>query len=892
MKRKLYLGVSLSQLKNLIDNTNFKVITPSPQAARTLKVPHYSLENIASESLRETSLGVATALQSSRLLRAAVSEVIQTLDIEGTARAVNDAIKAILRAGINVNELVSLSSSRTQQLARLAQAYTRFLRQESIVDSAELFWQFSNINNHIFARLFVYGYFNPGIDQLHFLNKIAGDGSVIILPGADKNTFTNYQETVDWLENNGWEVEVLSETSATLGEQLQDCFLQEKNLPSGIEAHVYPHLEAEVRGVLAQVKSLLSKGISASEVVLVARDDAKYGSTLLDIAQEYNLPVRAFYGVPLISTRLGAWIELLVEVIQEKFRFESTAKLLSHPLCCHLSATVWQEARKQHPATLLEWQKLGVNLSLLDCHYQDTRANWVEKMQDILNKFKIRKGCGRWAREIVAYYKFQDALVNLAKPEDEVINLEEFTSEITDILALLTVPAQPGRGGVELHTPLSLFGAAYKHVFVLGMVEGILPAAIKDDPMLDFYERKQLRKQKFNLEDAAASAQREEVSFYNLLQVPIDNIVFSYPEMIDGKGSLPSPYLARLGLPFVSLPELPVASIEEARKIYLRQDIIKNNSENNLQNNYQDNLLTDNVLPHAINAWSIEKRREGAEAYDEYDGVINLPLDFSQRVFSASQLTALGQCAFKWFVSKLLKIQELEEAEEELTALLKGNLYHRSLELALSNVKDLEQITANLEAAFLQAEKDSQIPMLSAWEARRSEHLKVLNRACNQPDFYQQGAEILRLEAEFTEKWNGLNVTGKIDRIDRTSQGLVLLDYKTSSTAPPGIKNEAGKAIIDIQMPLYMDIAGALFPGETVSDGYYYSVTKGKKIGSRNKNESVTETLQAATEKIKNHLEQGDYPVEPDIDQKACSYCAYDLICRKGSRQSRKGGAV
>jgi ATP-dependent helicase/DNAse subunit B len=197
-------------------------------------------------------------------------------------------------------------------------------------------------------------------------------------------------------------------------------------------------------------------------------------------------------------------------------------------------------------------------------------------------------------------------------------------------------------------------------------VEGILPAPIQDDPMLDFCDRKQLRRQGFNLLDAAASARREGISFYSLLQVPTRSLIFSYPQMIDGDGTLPSPYLTQLGLKAVSPPPLPIASIEEARCIYLRQD----------------NLLEDEVLPHAANAWVIEKRRESAAVYDKYDGVINLPLDLSTRVFSASQLTALGQCGFKWFAHKVLKIQGLEEAEEELSALIRGNLYHRSLELA------------------------------------------------------------------------------------------------------------------------------------------------------------------------------------------------------------------
>lgn len=152
----------------------------------------------------------------------------------------------------------------------------------------------------------------------------------------------------------------------------------------------------------------------------------------------------------------------------------------------------------------------------------------------------------------------------------------------------------------------------------------------------------------------------------------------------------------------------------------------------------------------------------------------------------------------------------------------------------------------------------------------------------------KQDAQILQPETKFTGEWYGLKVTGSIDRIDRTPQGLVLLDYKTSSQAPPGVKDESGKANIDIQMSLYTHVAStALFPGETVHDAYYYSVTKGKKISKTKPSE---ETLQAIAEKIKNYLQKGYYPVEPDINQEACRYCAYDLVCRKGVRQSRKGG--
>lgn len=871
MKRFLYINSLKTELtQQLANDSNFRVITSTSQVARALKVPHQSLETLAKQCLLEEGIRVAPILLALRLLRTSVSTVIQTSDVEGTTHAFSTTVKAILRAGINLESLATVSSIRTQLLARLAQTYVRLLRERGMIDPAEVLWQASDV---ITKRqpVLIYGYFHPRIDQLNFLNAIADDKSVMVLPCPKSINFVDIQKAVEWLQQQGWEIQVLEETNSSVGEQLQNSFLNGTIAPPEVKAHIYPNLELEVRGTLAQVKNLLSKGTPANEIVLVARDDAFYGPTVLDVAYEYKLPVRALYGVALNATRLGAWVQLLMQVIQEKFPFELTARLLRHPLCFALSAQVWQEARKKHPSDLLAWQSLGVNLSLLDWPHEDTRANWVQRMQDVLKKFDLRQGAGRWAREIVAYYEFDEVLVDLSKPEEEVIGLGEFAADVIGSLGLVTVPAQPGRGGVELHTPLSLFGAKFQHVFVLGAVEGILPAPVQDDPILDFYERKLLRQQGFEFEEAAQVARREVISFYALLQTLTQSLTFSYPQMIGKVASLPSPYLSRLRLQAVQPPPLPIASLEEARQIYLRRNT----------------LLEDDVLPQAVHAWNVEKQRESANSYDEYDGVIGLPLDPDRRVFSASQLTALGQCPFKWFANKVLKLAELEEAEEELSSELRGSLYHRSLELALLSTSDLSKIIENLETAFLQAEQDLQLPVLSAWEARRSEHLKVLNRACVQLDFCQPEAEFFHVEQKFTGEWYGLKVKGQIDRIDRTPQGLVLLDYKTSSQAPKGIKDESGKTNIDIQLPLYIHFATTtLFPGETVHEAYYYSVTKGKKLA---KKQPSQETLEVFAQKIKTYLQTGYYPVSPDVDQNACQYCPYDLVCRKSSRQSRKG---
>lgn len=366
MKRFVYVNLPYNYLiQQLTKCPSLKVVTPTSQAARALKVPHQSLETLAKPSLVEAGIRVAPILMALRLLRTSVSTVIQTSDIEGTTRALSSAVKAILRAGINLESLATASSNRIQQLSLLTQTYVILLRERGMIDAAEVLWQASDVTAKR-QPVLIYGYFHPRIDQLNFLNAIAGDGSFIVLPCPEFSSFVDTQKAVEWLQQQGWEVQALEETNPSLGTQLQGCFLNGTIAPPEVKAYIYPHLESEVRGTLAQVKILLSQGTPANEIVLVARDDTLYGPTVLDVAYEYKLPVRALYGVPLNATRLGAWVQLLLEVIQEKFPFESTARLLRHPLCSALSALVWQEALKQHPSDLLAWQSLGVNLSLLD----------------------------------------------------------------------------------------------------------------------------------------------------------------------------------------------------------------------------------------------------------------------------------------------------------------------------------------------------------------------------------------------------------------------------------------------------------------------------------------------------------------------------------------------
>ncbi|WP_052049710.1 PD-(D/E)XK nuclease family protein [Leptolyngbya sp. KIOST-1] len=929
----------------------YQIVTPSRLAARALAKPHEPLHRLAIKALEPGGKKIAPDLTAQRLFRQVVQDIVQPVDGLGTARAWLPGVRSLLQSSPNLST-VTAASERTAQLFAVARAYQTALDEQGLIDGAYLHWRAAEgqVNPQ---PVLVYGYFQPRPDELAWINALAAEESVLFLPIADSPLFADSQASVDWLVAQGWQVigepRSLGSSEGTrtqgssrdqaattnsrqnpgffpaeqnpgifaIGESLSQVFCGDRSQGSsggediavkseqnpGIAspgqtpaiAYAYSTLDAEVRGTLAQVKALLNDGILARDIAIVARDEVAYGPKLIDIAWEYGVPLRALYQTPLLSTRLGTWLNLLVDVLDAKFPFEGTARLLSHALASNPDRDFWATARRQHPQGFAAWKTLAqehldLDLDLLaQINQARRRDTWVDLWQRILGRFDLRRRCARWARESLAFNTFRSALGELAEPEEEILSWGDFRQELRDLLDSLTVPAQPGRGGVELHSPRSVVGARYAHIFVIGMAEGVLPAPIGNDPLLDFFERQQLRPQGVMLPSAAEMARREALNVYFLLQTVTTAVVFSYPQLEGRKELLPSPYLAQLGLKpseppmgaMVSDRPLAIASPEEHRRTVLRHTSLIPDAE-------------DPVLLAARHAYEIEQGRESSNAANEYDGVIGIPFDYSDWPFSVSQLRNLGQCPFKWFAQKLLKLGPPEEINDDLDPSQIGQLYHRVLELVLAEWKEASEqalsdpdfFSDTLNAAFAQAERDILPPNLPAWTLRREEHLRVLALALQDPSFLPTGAEPVLLEGDFEGEWHGMKVRGRIDRIDRTDVGLVLIDYKTGKSRPTGIKDQTGKACIDLQLPLYREAAGPARFDEPVADAYYYSIRGRAKIALSSK--APQHELPEAIERCKAHLEAGHYPVQPDTERKACAYCDFDALCRQGDRLSRK----
>ena len=594
-----------------------------------------------------------------------------------------------------------------------------------------------------------------------------------------------------------------------------------------------------MRGVLARVKHLLDDGVEPADVYLIVRDENLYGPLILAVAREYGIQVAAYYAVPLKNTRVGSFVKAFITLLEEGYPYEATTRFLGHPLTDSLDSEAWASIRQAHPQTLSDWGKLGLTLPTLPAYA--SRADFVQVLSDIWEAFELRL-----PREVTARSLLAETLGQL-EPTFELPR-EQFLAELDDILHTLTVAVKPG-SGVSVHTPLAVLGAKLPHVFVLGLNEGVFPPDLRDDAALDFLERKHLRAAGVPIETAPYAVWREQLSFHSLLRGVQDSLTLSSSEQLGGALSHPSYYFDLLGLSPVEVRETQTVSEQEQRAA---------------------KLLTERGL--GTHGFEVEQARESVGVFNEFDGVTGVPVDVSEHIFSATQLTHLLSCPFKWFAAYVLKAEPPQEFEED--ALLKGNLYHTTLELLAQKTRDAPDVRdamlAVLDATFIEAEAVVNIPDLPAWSAKRLELLAVLRDAIRAPGFIGQDAAVLATEQQFTSSWQGFKVRGRIDRLDKTPDGLVITDYKSGSYISQP----------DVQLNIYETAASELHPGEAVS-ARYYSLKEAKPLKDRTPDD-LSERLETA----KKALATGVFP--PIASKDNCEYCAYTSVCRKGPRLAKK----
>jgi len=976
--RSLHLSPNFDLIQLRPYAATHRILTATPAIARRLGVAHQSLEQWARQILARQGWAVISPWRSQPLLIEAIADLLPNADSVAMAQWLRPTVRSLLQSGANLalsgTEATSIAlAPKVHQVLAIAQNYREKLQRRAWVDPAELFWQalrVAAVAQLAPEPIVVCGYLHPAADWLAWVEAIAAPGSHLVLPCSAADWFSATRDAVAQLQAQGWTVcepeidhqnaqaEPGNDVTRSASSPVSSANTQINHLETDPATDTatdtatgtttqttinttatytaYPDREAEVRGVLAQIKHTLATGCQEQELAIVVRDQSgqnDYPALLAAIAWEFGVPLHWARSQTLKETRLGAWTNLFLETWQQNFAFEVTASWLQHPLTPTHRLPSWNKVRRKRPDFRQAWEELGVNFAPIEAWKKTTRSAWVKRFQQVLDVWQIESRCQAWAEEITAFESLQDALTEYAQSDGagdragdlsgdllgnlsgqarkstttqpEKLTGDRFAQELNTLLnyhpvtsLLMGVP----RNGVVVQTPSSIVGTQYAHVFVLGLIEGEFPQPVKNDTVIDFFSRRQLANLGIHLPAAIDLARHETRQFAALLQVASQHLHLSYPQAIQKDATLKSPYLEQFAIPAHGSP----ATASTAQTTETDQTAHQTASTTPILIASRETArrllwlspppgvtvpIADRVLSHARHCYQVELDRELSPRYSIYDGLTQKPRDPDAHTFTASQLSDLGQCGFKWFSRYVLRAYQPQDKELELSNRLRGQFYHRVLEKAMRSAIGLDEprevILANLDNAFTEAEEELSLTRFPAWSVQRREHLSLLRRTIAADSFIAPDAKILQLEQNFEGEWYGVKVRGTIDRADETPRGVTLIEYKTRSTKPTRAKDENGELKFDVQLQLYVEAAGAaLFPDRTISQAHYYSLTKAESISKVD--QSSPEANQAFIERMRSHLQTGAYPVQPDARGKVCDYCDSASACRKGERLRRK----
>lgn len=523
------------------------------------------------------------------------------------------------------------------------------------------------------------------------------------------------------------------------------------------------------------------------------------------------------------------------------------------------------------------------------------------------------------ARDIHALHEFKLLLRGLrsayALPGDDArVPWDTFFTDMTRSAAATPDQRDAGRAGrVLVTTATDARGLPHDYVYLPGLSEGVFPAPIREDPLYLDSERAALSERGIPLRPLAERA-ADDGLFFELISLPRVRLTLTRPT-IDGGDPWPESHLWRAALDAFDgvLPERI-----RAGEVVLPEGCAS----------LAEAALAAAVYPAqagALAAWldadqpdlsarirhsaRIETSRLSYGArYDRYAGRIEdvdlrerLRAAISARPWSPTRLNDYALSPFRYFANHLLNLEALEEPEAGMDALQRGLVVHELLEIVYGALHDsglpltpdalpdaLAALDAHKDALFAAAPRRYGFRASALWR-QEQDALERQIRALLTADlggnlFGADGSRrVYAIEyrlppTPISIDGRAVSVHGRIDRIDRTDAGLVLVDYKTNKAD----YTRKMRQMIEFQMLVYMR-ALAQQTGLPVISGAFVSVPGATVSGElRADDAELLDTLSAQLGRnLDAVLDAHFFPhaAQPS-DGKCIHYCDFQHLCR------------
>ncbi|HSL53967.1 MAG TPA: PD-(D/E)XK nuclease family protein, partial [Pyrinomonadaceae bacterium] len=570
-------------------------------------------------------------------------------------------------------------------------------------------------------------------------------------------------------------------------------------------------------------------------------------------------------------------------------------------------------------------------------------------------------------RAFVAAIKSIELLANGPRTVRLALFLQEVRRSLT---AQSQIFGAPDRNGLRVLEATDVRGLRFRAVFIAGLIEGGFPLSASRDWIYPHEERDRLREYGLTLEDISPNTLlKEEHYFYQVACRATERLYLTRPLILgDDSETVASYYIDELRRAIApSRLETEIIrrdydgkNLEDASTTREMKVGLVRQQERHRHRGTKASLLpqprivrlltlarNDGFLSDAaLRRIDIERERAGPN-FGMYDGEITDPdllhllkLKFgSGFIHSASGLSVYGNCPYRFFAQRVLRLEPRGEAALDLQAIDAGKLLHdilrrfferhrreplhrldrKKLQKELANIADAvfdehERVVPPLNRQIWKIDREirkillDQVLLYELEVQAAAEGQQVLpsyfevafggmKSAAKDPDSKEEPLELTRKTFVGEET---IKISGQIDRVDVAEDNtLIAYDYKLS-TGSSRSDIVSGRSL---QLPIYLEaLEKLILPDQPIAGGGYYVIRGGQDrrnkglyrasqleyLHLRAKNsvftdedwEKIREQVVARIWEFLDGIRAGRFIVDPSERLKTCRFCDYGAVCR------------
>jgi ATP-dependent helicase/DNAse subunit B len=526
------------------------------------------------------------------------------------------------------------------------------------------------------------------------------------------------------------------------------------------------------------------------------------------------------------------------------------------------------------------------------------------------------------------------------------------------------------RSGLRVLEATDVRGLRFRAVFIAGLIEGGFPLRASRDWIYPHEERERLKEYGLTLEDISpATLLKEEHYFYQAACRATERLFLSRPLLLEDDSETVSSYyvdeLRRAVAPFEVATEVVRRDYEGSNFDDVSTSIDMSVALVRQDERHRHSVVKEKLLPlprvtrlltlarndryisdSALRRIEIERER-CSPRFGPYDGQITDPrlLDVLKQKFgsdfvhSASGLSVYGNCPFRFFAQRVLRLEPRGEAALDLQAIDAGKLLHdvlrrfferhrreplykldrKALRSELAGIADAvfdehERVVPPLNKQIWKIDREirkillDQVLLYELQVQEESAEQQVLpsyfevafggtRSAAKDPDSTDEPLELTRPTLIGDE---AIKISGQIDRVDVARDDTVIAyDYKLSTGASKW-DILSGRSL---QLPIYLEaLEKLILPDRPIAGGGYYVIRGAQErrnkglyratqlnylnVRARNSVFSDDEWQQVreqVIEKIWSFLDgmrAGRFIVDPSQRKQTCRFCDYGAVCR------------